>query len=57
MVTNKAEYSGELPMSTAPTVVSLNQIGQIAVTVYDLDRAFLRDSEDNLLGLMSEVAR
>ena len=26
-------------MSSAPTVVSLNQIGQIAVTVYDLDRA------------------
>src|SRR6266478_3076912 len=39
MVTNKAETSGELPMSTAPTVVSLNQIGQIAVTIYDLDRA------------------
>jgi hypothetical protein len=26
-------------MSSAPTVVSFNQIGQIAVTVYDLDRA------------------
>jgi methylmalonyl-CoA/ethylmalonyl-CoA epimerase len=39
MVTNKAEISREPPMSSAPTVVSLNQIGQIAVTVYDLDRA------------------